>query len=266
MTVPPAGQDGSAGGVVPVAPSGGAGDDVPFDPAPSPRKAIVLALAVAACVAVVAATPLREFLGPETAARWRRHVDALGAWGPVVFLVVNAVAVAVGVPRLLFAALGGALFGWIVGAALAHYGGFLGSWMTFAAGRSLGREWVAGALRRRWPRADRFLAFVGRHGFLANVLVRVAPVGHAFTASLLMSVSPVSPRDFLLGTFVGTLPHSVVFALLGSAAKGDLWVERLLGGAAALVVLSLLVAAWVRRVAARARGETSVTGDSDTRR
>lgn len=223
--------------------------------APSPRRAVVLALVVVACVALVTLTPLRDHLGPESVQLWRREMDDLGAWGPLAFFGVNALGVAIGIPRVLFAALAGALFGWMAGAGICHYAGLAGTWMTFAGGRALGREYVGGVVRRRMPRADRFLAFVGRHGLLANALVRAAPVGHAFTTSLLMSVSPVRTRDFLLGTFLGSLPYSVVFALFGSAAKGQQTAGRVLGGAVALVLVSLAVGAWVRRVMARDRAE-----------
>lgn len=222
--------------------------EAPLVDPPSPVRAVIFVLFVGACVGVVALTPLKAYAGPEAVGLWRARLDALGAWAPAAFFVVNALAVAVGVPRLLFAALAGALFGWIAGAGLSHYAGLTGSWLTFAVGRSLGRDVVSGVVERRMPRARRFLGFVGRNGLLSNVFIRLAPVGHAFTSSLLMSVSPVSTSDFLLGTFLGSLPHTLVFALFGSAAKGSDWEARIVGGAGAFLALAVFVGWWVRRI------------------
>ncbi|MCG3135661.1 MAG: hypothetical protein HMLKMBBP_03388 [Planctomycetes bacterium] len=223
-------------------------DDAPESivDAPSPRKALGFVAFVALCVVLVA-FPLRDLAGPEAVHRLRAEVDAFGAWGPVAFVALNAVAVAVGVPRLAFGAAAGALFGWFAGALLAQWGALVGNVVTFAAGRVLGRRHLGQWIAARFPKAGAVLSAVGRHGFSMNILLRWAPVGHSFTTSLLMGVSPCTARDFVLGTFVGLLPYSVVAALFGSAAKGGNWIPRVVGAVAMAVALTLFVGWWVRR-------------------
>src|SRR5512138_1470156 len=72
-------------------------------------KALVfLAIAVAGALAY-RFTPLKEWLLPAgEAATWIRQT---GFWGAAVFLLGMSVLVVVGVPRLLFCPLAGALFG-----------------------------------------------------------------------------------------------------------------------------------------------------------
>lgn len=178
---------------------------------------------------------------------WRSWIGSFGAWGPLVFVGVTAAAVAIGVPRTFFATAGGALFGFISGALLSQFGALIGSVVTFAVGRALGRKAVGPWVTARFPRSRAVFDTVKKHGFAANVLLRWAPVGHSFTTSLLMAVSRVRSRDFILGTFVGLLPYSIICSLLGSAAKGEGIVMRIASAIGGVVVLTVFVGWWVRR-------------------
>jgi uncharacterized membrane protein YdjX (TVP38/TMEM64 family) len=229
--------------------------DHPPVEAASPRRAILLAVFVAACVAVVYFTPLREWatsVGAEKRPAWiddlRRRADEAGWAGAVAFTLGCGVLVGVGVPRLALAFIGGALYGWIEGAVLSQFGTFLGCWGTFAVGRSLGRKWVQTLVARRFPRAKSLLDFIARHAFEANLVIRLTPVGNAFFTNLLFSVSKVKSRTFLAATFLGTAPETVALALVGSAVKGTEVGPRLVGGFTALAVLSVVTAWWVRRL------------------
>lgn len=234
-------------------------DVPPVEPA-SPRKAVILALFVAACVGVVYLTPIREYVAPLKHLErppWidelRARADDAGFLGQAVFVLGCALGVSVGVPRLALAFVGGAIFGWIEGTVLAQIGTFLGCWATFVVGRHLGHAWVQGLVTRRFPRAKALLDFISRHGFEANVILRLTPVGNAFATNLLFAVSTVSVGTFLSATFLGTFPETAVMALLGSAAKGTEMAPRLLGGAIALVVIGVGAAWWTKRLRSRGR-------------
>lgn len=232
-------------------------DVPPVEPA-SPKKAVLLALFIAACVAVVYLTPIREYVAPLKHLERPPWIDALraradeaGFLGQIAFVAGCGLGVSVGVPRLALAFVGGAIFGWIEGTILAHIGTFFGCWATFVVGRHLGHAWVQGLVTRRFPRAKALLDFISRHGFEANVILRLTPVGNAFATNLLFAVSRVSLGTFLGATFVGTFPETAVMALLGSAAKGTEMAPRLLGGAVALVVIGVGAAWWTKRLKAR---------------
>ncbi|MCE9637811.1 MAG: TVP38/TMEM64 family protein [Planctomycetes bacterium] len=232
-------------------------DVPPVEPA-SPRKAVFLALLIAACVAIVYLTPIREYVAPLKHLErppWidelRAKADEAGLLGQVLFVAGCALGVSVGVPRLALAFVGGAVFGWIEGTILAQLGTFAGCWATFVVGRNLGHAWVQGLVSRRFPRAKALLDFISRHGFEANVILRLTPVGNAFATNLLFAVSTVSLGTFLTATFIGTFPETAVMALLGSAAKGTEMAPRLLGGAIALVVIGVGAAWWTKRLRAR---------------
>ncbi len=227
--------------------------DVPPVEPESPRKAIVLAALVVICFAAVYLTPLKQYIEAIEsggAAGWlddlRLRADEAEFLGDLVFVVGSALGVSVGLPRLALAFVGGAIYGWIEGTILAQIGTWLGCWATFAVARHLGHAWVVSLVAPRFPRAKALLAFISRHGFEANVVLRLTPVGNAFATNLLFALSQVPLATYLAGTFVGSFPGTAIAALLGSAAKATELAPRLLGGTIALVVLSLGAAWWTR--------------------
>lgn len=186
------------------------------------RKALLLGALVAAMLALVYLTPLREVFLPERIDAARQRIRELGALAPLVFVCATALAVTFGAPRLWFAAVGGMAFGWLSGAALAQVGTLAGCWLTFRAARALGNEFVQRRVGEHMPRLEKLIAHVGEHGILANVLLRAQPVGNCFVMNTFMGVTPIRDRAFLIGTFLGTLPETVIYALFGSGLGGEL--------------------------------------------
>ncbi len=142
----------------------------------------------------------------------------MGAWGPLIFTLLTTGVVAAGVPRLWMTALGGFAFGWLTGAALALIGTLGGCWVTFTYARWLGREWVQARIGRRFTGLNDLFR---RHGIVMTLVLRAAPVGNSHVSNLILALSPISRGAFLLGTALGILPTTVIYALFGSAASGS---------------------------------------------
>jgi len=157
-----------------------------------------------------------------------------------------ALLVAVGAPRLWFAGAAGVFFGTFGGFVIAQISTVIGCLLNFAWGRWLARDLLA---RRNAPRLQRLLGALERAPIATNVAIRLCPVGNAFAFNLLLAASKITPRDFLIGTFIGTLPETLALALFGdSAHKGS--VGLLLTGAALMAILtaaSILIARSTRR-------------------
>ena len=216
-------------------------------PAPRPRRAMLVLGLVVACLVAIYLSPLHTMLLPSGLQPLREELAKAGPLGPLLFGVGAALLVAVGAPRLWFAAAAGLLFGWLGGAVLAQVSTVVGCMLNFAWGRWLAKDLLA---RRQAPRLQRLLAALGRAPIATNVAVRLCPVGNCFAFNLLLAASPVSPRDFLIGTFLGTLPETVAVALFGdSAHKGS--VGLVLAGAALMAALTA-VSLWIAR--SRRRG------------
>lgn len=190
-------------------------------------------------------SPLRS-ITPETGLDpWIERFRDLGPWAPVTFVLVVAVAVGVGLPRLLLATLGGALFGGWWGFCLSQIGTCIGCWLTFLGGRTLGPAYLMRTILRRRPRAGHLLERIRRRGVMANILIRTVPVGSCFVTNLLMSVTSIRHRTFLVGTFLGVLPLTLAGVLIGSGGR-EVAVFQVLGGVFLLGMTGMMQRLWKR--------------------
>jgi len=69
------------------------------------------------------------------------------------------------------------------------------------------------------------------------LVLRSAPFGNNHVSNLFLALSPIARGAFLIGTALGVLPTTAIYALFGSAASGST-VGRLTTAALLLVTLS----------------------------
>ncbi|WP_043831958.1 TVP38/TMEM64 family protein [Muricoccus aerilatus] len=185
--------------------------------------------------------------GGETGTAWVDHwIRGQGLQGEAVFLAVGAAAAAAGLPRQGVAFLGGYAFGAPVGTGLALVAQVLGCAASFGWARLLGRDWAARRLegrfgRRLRPLHDRLVA----SPFGATLALRLLPVGNNLALNLLAGLSGVRMAPFVLGSAIGYLPQTLVFALLGNGVAVDRMAQLVLGGA--LFLVSVALGAWLLR-------------------
>jgi len=169
---------------------------------------------------------------------------AFGWYGPLLFAAASALLTGVGVPRLLLTGVAAALFGVMIGLAASLSGTLLGAWATFLLARWSGHE----AGFDRWPRLRRFSGLLASQGVLPVLLVRQLPLS-SFFINLLLGLTAVRTRDFLLGSLIGFLPEAVPVALIGAGLMQSdraLMLQYMLLGLVLLIAVLLLVR-WLRR-------------------
>lgn len=141
------------------------------------------------------------------------HVRRNGVQGMLAFLAMGALFTGIGLPRQIIAFLGGYAFSVILGTLLGASAALLGGMLTFIYARLFGK----GLLRARLgERAKRFDTFIGQHPFSMTLLIRLLPVGNNLLTNLAAGISSIRPVAFFSGTFLGYLPQTLVFALIGS--------------------------------------------------
>ncbi len=206
------------------------------------HKFLLLAVAVVCCLAALHLTPLRETV--TDVQHWKNALDRSGPWAPAVFFFAAAVLVAIGVPRLFFCGAGGMLFGFNEGLALSHLASVCGSYAAFVFARWSGRTWVS----RKVARMERLRVLLEHHpSSLTVFLVRQFPVA-GLIMNLMLAMTPVRHRPFLVGTFWGLLPAGLVVTLVGSGIGKHSLAHSLGHVAAALALLGLLAGgAWALR-------------------
>ena len=212
-------------------------DDISVSPprnaSPLLRMLLLIAL-LTACAAMVYFLPLQQWLHPASIETLKAWIASLNGWGAPVFTLLTVVVVAAGAPRVWMAALGGFAFGWLAGSALALVGTLGGCWVTFTYARWLGREWVQARLGKRLTKLNDLLQ---RHGIVMTLVLRSAPIGNNHVSNLMLALSPISRSSFLIGTALGVLATTVIYALFGSAASGST-MGRITAAALLLVTLS----------------------------
>lgn len=198
------------------------------------RGELMLAL-LAAVMALIFFSPARHYL-----THFRElndHIQQAGALAPLLFLLTTAVLVSVGVPRLVFCPLSGMAFGFLPGLLIGQVGTLIGYYGLFLFVRWGGRSFVL----RHAQKLPGFTRLVRRPGMVSVIIARQLPV-HGMLVNILLGLSPVRHRSFLIGTALGLLPEAIPCTLAGSGA-----VQPSFGHTAAYIALgaSILGALWL---------------------
>ncbi|WP_373191379.1 TVP38/TMEM64 family protein [Halomonas sp.] len=160
--------------------------------------------------------------------------NSQGNLGPLLLLLLMLLAVVVGpIPTLPVTAAAGLAFGLLPGALLSIIGAMAGAMIAFTLARLLGRD----ALRARLPSNPLF----GSQGsqrllFLTVLVTRLVPIFSFALVSYAAGVTAISVGRFALGTVIGMLPMTLVFASLGRAFE----LNPLLSITAAVVILTVM--------------------------
>jgi uncharacterized membrane protein YdjX (TVP38/TMEM64 family) len=161
------------------------------------------------------------------------YLRGKGTSGYVLFLAVATVFTAVGLPRQIIAFLGGYTFGFMTGTLLALFGTTLGCALAFYYARFMGQSSVT---RRYGHRIEKINAILRTSPFTMTLLIRCLPVGSNVLTNLVAGVSTVPALWFILGSLLGYIPQTVIFALVGEGVHVDPVFHTMLG--AGLFLLS----------------------------
>jgi uncharacterized membrane protein YdjX (TVP38/TMEM64 family) len=171
-----------------------------------------------------------------------------GVSGELLFVAVAVMLTTLGLPRQFVAFLGGYAFGLVEGALLALLGTVLSCIAAFYYARLLARGVIARRLGKRARRVDGFLR---SHPFSTTLSIRLLPIGHNLATNLVAGVSSIAPVPFFVGSAVGYLPQTLVFALVGSGVETDPVLRTTAG--VVLFLVSGALGAWLHRRHRRVR-------------
>jgi uncharacterized membrane protein YdjX (TVP38/TMEM64 family) len=176
-------------------------------------RVLLLALLVAAIVAAAVGMPLRQWL--VDGADWGGH-HRYAAGG--LFIVAYTVATVLAMPGTILTLGAGFTFGLALGVPLVSAGSLLGAIAAFLIGRFYLEDWVA----KRVERSSRLqaLAAVTRYdGFTIVLLARLSPLLPYNILNYVFGLTAVRFRDYVLGSWLGMLPATVLYVYIGSLTK-----------------------------------------------
>ena len=204
-----------------------------------------------------------------------RHREALVAWrdrnqtlAVLVFVLSYLAVTALSVPGAVWMTIcGGFLFGVVAGSVYAVIAATLGSCVVFLAARLVASDW----LRRRAGAGITGMEAGFRRNALSYLLVlRLIPIFPFWLVNLVPALLGVRFTTFFIGTLVGIIPGSVVYASIGHGldamiATGKapdldvLFRPQVLAPLVGLALLALLPAAY-RRIK---RGDAAGRSDGE---
>lgn len=187
-------------------------------------------------------------------------VRSFGAIGALVYAFVYVVGTVLLIPGTALTAGAGLLYGPVIGTLIVSPASVLAATLAFLIGRYFARGWVETRLAA-YPRFAAIDQAIGKSGFKVVLLLRLQPIFLPFTLlNYSLGLTKVRLRDYVLASWLGMLPASILYVYLGSAVHniGDLLGGRLphagpwgnvlfWGGLGATVLLVLLFGRLARR-------------------
>jgi uncharacterized membrane protein YdjX (TVP38/TMEM64 family) len=154
--------------------------------------------------------PIRELL--EDFLKW---VEGLGFWGLVILGLIYIPGAVLLVPGSLITLGGGALFGLVPATIAISLGSTAGAAAAFLVGRTLARRWVEEKIAGN-PKFQAIDRAIAQQGFKIVLLLRLSPVFPYTLLNYALSLTRISFRDYLLASWIGMLPGTVMYVYLGS--------------------------------------------------
>lgn len=193
-------------------------------------------------------TPLAEVARPRVIAEFFRGLGGPW-WSPIVFVLIYAGGVAIGLPGTIPTLAGGAIFGVVRGMLYNTIAANLGALLAFLVARYLGRDFVARVLRGKGAALD---ARIGEHGLGTILYLRLIPLVPFNALNFGAGLSRVTLRDYVLGSLIGMLPGTLVYTYFADAlirGTGEARQEAFLHflAAAGVLVAFTVLTGWIRR-------------------
>ena len=189
-------------------------------------------------------------------------IRGAGVFGLVLYALAYMTAAVLLLPGSLLTLGAGLAYGPVFGTLLVSPVSVAAASLAFLLGRTVARPWV----QKRVDSDARFAAIdaaIGRHGLKIVTLLRLSPVLPFNLLNYALGLTRVGLRDYVLGSFVGMLPGTILYVYLGSLVTS---VSALSAGAEgggtprqvlywAGLAATVLVSVYVTRIAQRALNE-----------
>ncbi|MCL4503214.1 MAG: TVP38/TMEM64 family protein [Deltaproteobacteria bacterium] len=221
-----------------------------------PKKAsftrpLILLLALIGMFFAARALHLQDYLQED---RLRGFIASYGMWGPIIYLLIWAVAPVLLFPGLVITVAGGVLFGPVLGVIYTTVGATIGASLAFLVARYLARDWVASKI---WgTRLAHLDEKVARQGWKIVLLARVLGVPYILL-NYALGVTRIPLLPYALATCIGMLPWTIALVLVSSnllgLLQGKVSIWLIIG--VVLVALVALLPLAVKKIKAR-RGES----------
>jgi len=165
------------------------------------------------------------------------------------FILIYTTQTALSLPGAAILTLaGGAIFGALMGTIWVNIGATAGALLAFLLSRTLLRGWVLKRFGQRMLSLDKGL---NENGLSYLLFLRLVPLFPFFLVNLACGVTGLSIKTYLIGTMIGILPGSFVYANAGASLAS---IESISQVASTRVLVSLALLGLFALIPAMYRG------------
>jgi uncharacterized membrane protein YdjX (TVP38/TMEM64 family) len=145
-------------------------------------------------------------------------MQTAGAAGVAVYFLLYLVGAVLLAPGSVLTAIGGFVFGAVLGPIIALPASTLGACAAFSVGRWILHDRVQAMVgrTRRLAAIDRAIA---RRGGRIILLLRLSPILPANLMNYAFGLTRIRLKDFAWGGLIGSIPSTIMWAYIGSAAR-----------------------------------------------
>ena len=205
---------------------------------------IVLAVIV---VGIVAAYIYRDQFNAAALEQW---VQEAGLAGPLVFMIIYAIATVFFLPGSVLTLAGGALFGPILGTFYNLTGATIGAVLAFLIARYLASDWVE---KKTGGRLKQLKQGVEGEGWRFVAFVRLVPLFPFNLLNYALGLTRIRFSHYLLATYLFMLPGAIAYTYLGYAGREAVAGSEGLIQKVLLALALLAVVAFLPRLIGRLR-------------
>lgn len=178
-------------------------------------KIFFFAAVIVGLIILTRVFPVQDYL-----AAFLERLQNLGAVGVALFILAYIIATVFFLPGSVLTLGAGGIYGVIAGSIIVSAASTLGALAAFGVGRSIGRGWIRAKVRdnQKFEAMDKAVA---KQGWKIVGLTRLSPVFPFNLLNYLFGLTNVSVRDYLLASWIGMMPGTVMYVYIGSVA-GDI--------------------------------------------
>jgi uncharacterized membrane protein YdjX (TVP38/TMEM64 family) len=157
-------------------------------------------------------------VGRDTIAAFLEWVHGAGLWGALLFGLAYIPAAVLFVPASVLTLGAGFIFGVVKGTVIVSLGSTAGAAAAFMVARTVGHDWIAGRVAG-YPALDAIGRAVESEAFKVVLLTRLSPLFPFNLLNYAFGLSSVPFKTYVLASWIGMLPGTLMYIYLGSAAQ-----------------------------------------------
>ena len=146
----------------------------------------------------------------------RLIIQGFGIWAPLIFMLLFSLGT-IFIPSTPFMLAAGILFGLKYGFLYSMIAGLLSAIAVFSISRKLGKEWAENILQKNYMKKfEEYNKRLEKGATYDLIILRFLPIMPFNMLNIMMGISRISAKDYVLGTIIGLIPSNIITVYAGT--------------------------------------------------